>query len=56
MRHTRVLYSAPSFSPRIPEARVIFSYPDASGEASAPLRSRPLVAGSLVLVDGPSLS
>lgn len=46
----------PAFPPRItviPES--FFSYPDASGEASAPLRSRPLVAG-FVLVDGRSLS
>lgn len=45
------------FPPRntvIPES--FLSYPDASGGAIAPPRSRPLVAGSLILVDGRSLS
>lgn len=46
----------PALSRGTLDSRVIFSYPDASGEASAPPRSRSLVAGSLVLVDGRSLS
>lgn len=56
MCHT-VCTAHPDFPPRItviPES--FLSYPDASGGASAPPRSRPLVAGSLVLVNGCSLS